>query len=308
MIRTVFMGTPMFAVPSLEALIEHPLFDVVGVVTQPDRPAGRKNELTPPPIKLLARANAIPVLQPEKLRAKESVESLREWQPELIVVAAFGQILPKSVLDMPKHACINVHGSLLPRWRGAAPIHAAIRAGDFETGITIMLMDEGLDTGAMLSKRAVHIDLNDTTASLHDTLSQIGAELLIDTLPDYINGEITPEVQDETWVTYAPQIQKEDGRINWKQSAVEIERTVRAFSPWPSTFTTWEGKTLKILEGAVGNGRLSAGRVGWASGLLSIGTGEGVFHPIVLQLEGKKRLGIAEFVNGYPTFINAHLG
>jgi methionyl-tRNA formyltransferase len=299
------MGTPDFAVPTLQALIQH--YNVVGVVTQPDKPVGRKGVLTAPPVKQVAQAHGIPVLQPAKLRAASAVEALRAWQPELIVVAAFGQILPKSVLDMPKFQCINVHGSLLPRWRGAAPIHAALKHGDRETGITIMLMDVGLDTGAMLSKRAIPITSADTTATLHDALAQMGADLLIDTLPDWLNGRITPEAQDDALATYAPQLSKDDGRINWHDSAEAIERTVRAYDPFPTTFTLWEGKTLKIWRGRVGNASLPVGQVGLVDGALAIGTGEGVFFPLEVQLEGKKRVPVADFLNGYPHVLGANL-
>lgn len=305
MIRTVFMGTPGFAVPTLNALIQH--YDVVGVVTQPDKPIGRKGILTAPPVKQVAQAHGIPTLQPAKLRAPSAVEALRAWQPELIVVAAFGQILPQSVLEMPKFQCINVHGSLLPRWRGAAPIHAAIKHGDSETGITIMLMDAGLDTGAMLSKRAIAITPADTTATLHDALAQLGASLLIDTLPDWLNGRITPQAQDDALATYAPQLNKDDGRINWHERAEAIERTVRAYDPFPTSFTVWEGKTLKIWRGRVGNASLPVGKVELVDGALAIGTGEGVFFPLEVQLEGKKRASVADFLNGYPHIIGASL-
>ena len=232
MATIIFMGTPDFAVPSLRALIQH--HDVIGVITQPDRPAGRKGKLKQPPIKQLAQQHNIPVFQPEKLRRKATQQDLLDWQPQvpdLYVVAAFGQILPQSVLDIPKHGSINVHGSLLPRWRGAAPINAAIRAGDQETGITIMVMDAGMDTGPMLSKRAIPIEATETAQTLHDKMAQLGADLLTDTIPGYLAGDIQPEPQDDELATYAPQISKEDGEIDWTQNAASIERLVRAFTP-----------------------------------------------------------------------------
>lgn len=300
------MGTPDFAIPTLQALLTH--YDVIGVVTQPDRPAGRKNEPTPPPVKRLAEAHNIPVFQPEKLRSKEAIAHLATWEADLFIVAAFGQILPKRVLDLPRFGCINVHGSLLPRWRGAAPIHASIRHGDTETGITIMLMDEGLDTGDMLTKRATPITPQDTAQTLHDRLAHIGAELLVETIQPYLAGEIAPQKQEESLVTYAPQITKEEGRIDWSQSAQSIERLVRAFTPWPSTYTFWEGKQVKFLSGSESEGHLAFGQVGIINGRIAIGTGNGVFVPSELQLEGKKRVSIEEFMRGYPSFLGAILG
>jgi methionyl-tRNA formyltransferase len=303
MATVVFMGTPDFAVPTLNALIQH--HKVIGVVTQPDRPAGRKNGLKAPPVKELALAHNIPVLQPEKLRHIRN--DLQKWEADVFIVAAFGQILPQSVLDMPKNGCINVHGSLLPRWRGAAPIHAAIRTGDPETGITIMLMDAGLDTGAMLTKSAIPILPDDTTQILHDKMAHLGADLLIETIPAYLRGDITPQAQDEALVTIAPQIEKEEGHVHWSLQAIHIERLVRAFTPWPSTYTFWEGKQLKIHKGRVANGHAPVGQVVTHGDGVAIGTGENLFLPLEVQLEGKKRVSIAEFLRGYPHFIGATL-
>ncbi|MFQ3673867.1 MAG: methionyl-tRNA formyltransferase, partial [Aggregatilineales bacterium] len=280
MARIVFMGTPEFAVPSLNALIRH--HEVVGVVTQPDRPAGRGGELRPPPVKQLALAHGIPCVQPVKLR--EVKDWLRAQDADLFVVAAFGQILPQSVLDMPKHGCLNVHGSLLPRWRGAAPIHAAIRAGDAETGITIMLMDAGLDTGPMLTKASTPITADDTSATLHDRMAALGASLLIETIPPYLNGEITPQPQDDALATYAPQIDKDEGRIDWHAPAAQIERTIRAFDPWPGTFTHWEGRLLKVHRARVRVGQQPIGSVALVEGALCVGTGDGLLELVELQL------------------------
>jgi methionyl-tRNA formyltransferase len=304
MARIVFMGTPEFAVPSLEALLQH--HKVVGVVTQPDRPAGRGGELRPPPIKALALAHGIACVQPIKLR--EVKDWLQAQDADLFVVAAFGQILPQSVLDIPRCGCLNVHGSLLPRWRGAAPIHAAIRAGDSETGITIMKMDAGLDTGPMLTKAAIPIAPDDTSASLHDRMAKLGADLLIETIPRYLSGEITPQPQDDQLATYAPQIAKEDGQIDWNQPAVQIERTIRAFDPWPGTFTHWEGKLLKIHRGRVRAGQQTPGSVVLVEGSLCVGTAEGLLQLEEVQLEGKKRVSAADFVRGYPQIVGAALG
>jgi methionyl-tRNA formyltransferase len=215
--------------------------------------------------------------------------------------------LPQSLLDIPRYGSINVHGSLLPRWRGAAPIHAAIRAGDSETGITIMKMDAGLDTGPMLKKAALLIAPDETGQSLHDKMAQLGAELLIETLPLYFNGVIQPIPQPEDGVTFAPQIEKEEGHIQWTDEAVVIERLVRAFTPWPGTFSYWKGKQLKLHKGQVGEGHLEAGKVGLIDGRVGIGTGNGVFFPTELQLEGKSRVDIQSFVNGYGDFIGSVL-
>ncbi len=309
MARIIFMGTPEFAVPTLRALIA--AHEVVMVVTQPDRPAGRKNILTPPPIKLVAQEHGIEVFQPEKIRAKEAVEKLQAvLDLDAFVVAAFGQILPQRVLDIPRYGAINVHASLLPRWRGAAPIQAAIRAGDSVSGITIMKMDAGLDTGPMLSQREIVLAPDETGESLHDKLSVLGAELLIETLPRYFDGTLTPQPQDDSLATLAPRIAKEEGRIDWSQPATAIERTVRAFKPWPGTYTLWQGQTLKILWGTVAThmARGAVGEVVRVNGAACIVTGDGLFCPMQVQLAGKNPVSIATFVNGYPDFIGAVLG
>lgn len=299
------MGTPGFAVPTLNMLIQH--YDVVGVVTQPDRPAGRGGELKAPPVKEVASAHAIPVLQPEKLRY--IVEELCAWQADLFVVAAFGQILPQKVLDIPPKGCINVHGSLLPRWRGASPIQAAIRHGDAQSGITIMQMDAGLDTGPVLSKRALDIAPDETGQSLHDKMAQLGAELLRDTLPAYLRGELVPQPQDDSQATYAPQISKDEGRLDWTRSAIELERLVRAFTPWPGTFTTWQSKQLKIHRAGLAQGQAEPGRVvALDEGGCAVGTHEGLLRLLEVQLEGKKRLTIEEFLRGQSDFIGGRLG
>jgi len=307
MSRIVFMGTPDFAVPILKALIAH--HTVIAVVTQPDRPAGRRGELRPPPVKSAAQDNGIPVFQPEKLRRKTTIEELRSLGvPDMYVVAAFGQILPQSVLDIPPQGAINVHASLLPRWRGAAPIQAAIRAGDSETGITIMKMDAGLDTGPMLSRRTLPIAPYDTGQTLHDKLSIMGAALLIETLPLYLSGQLTPEPQNDSHATYAPQIDKSEGLIDWKRSADEIERLVRAFTPWPGTYSVWNGTLLKIHRGTVTTGQYEPGSVTMQNGQIAIGTGSGLFLPEEVQLAGRNRTSIDEFVHGYPDFLSAKLG
>ena len=306
MAKIVFMGTPDFAVPSLNALTKS--FDVVGVVTQPDRPAGRNKRVRESPVKRIARAAGIPVIQPRRVREGESIDALRAWEADVHVVAAYGQILPQALLDLPANGTINVHASLLPRWRGAAPIQAAIRAGDRESGITIMLVDAGLDTGPTLAKRALLLTSDETGQSLHDKLAALGAELLVDSLPRYLSGDIAPQAQDESLATYAPRIRKEEGRIDWTSSAAAIERLVRAFTPWPGTYTCWKGAQLRILAGYAGEGSAEAGRVIDIDGSIAIGAGEGLYFPTMLQLAGKRRLQVSDFVNGYRDFAGARLG
>ena len=263
-IRVVFMGSPDFALPSLRALTQN--YQVVGVVTQPDRASGRGRELKSPPVKTLALELNIPIIQPEKL--KEATLQLQRWNPDVIVVAAFGQILKKEILDLPKYGCINVHASLLPRWRGAAPINAAILAGDEETGITIMQMDVGLDTGPMLAKKSIRLSPDDTAGSVFQTLSTLGADLLIETLPKIIDGSITPQPQPYEGATYAPMLKREDGKLNFDQSVYEIERRVRAMNPWPGAWFEWNGNLLKVMRvsvsekknGGIGNRFIAEGR------------------------------------------------
>lgn len=305
MAKIIFMGTPEFAVPTLKALIEH--HDLIGVVTQPDRPAGRGGKVRMSPIKTVALENDIPVFQPTKIRKTEAIAELRKWNADAYVVAAFGQILPQELLDIPRYGSINVHASLLPRWRGAAPIHASIRAGDNQTGITIMVMDAGLDTGPMLTKANVTIASDETGQTLHDKLAQLGGDLLIDTLPKYFSGEIQPQAQPDDGITYAPQIKKEEGNIDWSQDAESIERLVRAFTPWPGTFTQWNGNQLKIHAGHIGDGQLDIGKVAIIDERIAIGTGKGVFIPTIIQLSGKKRTDIESFSNGYQEFVGSTL-
>jgi len=305
MAHIVFMGTPEFAVPPLQRLIEQ--HDVVAVVTQPDRPAGRNRQVQMSPVKQVALAAGIPVFQPERLRRPEAIEALRQWPADVFVVAAFGQILPQAVLDMPAHGSLNIHASLLPRWRGAAPINAAIRAGDAESGITLMGMDAGLDTGPMLTQRAISLAPGETAETLHDKLSALGADLLIETLPAYLRGEITPQPQDDTLATFAPRIDKAEGRIQWSDSAVTIERQVRAFTPWPGTFTSWNGKQLKLLAGRTAPGAAEPGQVIEREGQIAIGTGDGLFLPTHVQLEGKNAVSIEDFRRGHGDFVEATL-
>jgi methionyl-tRNA formyltransferase len=243
-IDVVFMGSPDFALPTLRELAAH--YHVCGVVTQPDRPAGRGRVLTPPPVKLLAQELGIPVIQPERLRRPEAFAELEAWHPDLIVVTAFGQILRQNVLDLPRYGCINVHASLLPRWRGAAPIQAAILHGDNVSGVSIMKMDAGVDTGPVLAQREEPIRSDDTTETLSVRLAELGGKLLVETLPGYLNGEIAPQPQPETGAVYAGMLKKEEGRLNFSEPVEALERRVRAFNPWPGTSLDWKGAALKV--------------------------------------------------------------
>jgi methionyl-tRNA formyltransferase len=308
-LRTVFMGSPRFAAPSLEGLVLEG-YDVVAVYTQPDRPAGRGRAPLAPPVKEIALRLGIPVVQPESLRSPEAVARLAEFRPELIVVCAYGQILPEAVVGMPPYRGVNVHFSLLPRHRGAAPVAAAILAGDDFTGVSIMLVEKRLDAGPLLAAAAIPIFDRDNTGTLTEKLSLVGAGLLIEALSGWTRGETTPRPQDEAAATYYPEVKKDAGRIDWRRPAVEVWRLVRAFNPWPGGYTTWRGRQLKILEATVLPGRVEIGRVialpGEANGL-GIGTGEGILGVSRLQLEGRKAMTAAEFLRGQRDFVGSVL-
>lgn len=310
MARVVFMGTPEFSVPALQALLASQ--SVVGVVTQPDRPAGRGRVLQPPPVKSVALEAGIPIYQPKSLRSEESAAPLREWQPELIVVAAFGQILRPHILDLPPKGCLNVHASLLPRWRGASPIQHAILAGDKETGVTLMRMDEGMDTGPVYVQDAIPIGPRETAATLHDRLSELGAQMLTKYLPDILAGYLQAVAQDETCATYAPLIKKEDGAIDWRQSSLYIDRQIRAMTPWPGAFTIWQGQHLKVLSAEpIARGAWSTGAPGQVvarDDVAAVLTGEGALELQVVQLAGKRATDIDDFLRGRPEFIGSQLG
>lgn len=290
------MGSPDFALPSLRALAGN--YDVVGVVTQPDRAFGRGRGLKPPPVKTFALELGIPVIQPEKLKQPEAMEQLRAWEPDLIVVAAFGQILRKDVLELPRHGCINVHASLLPRWRGAAPINAAILHGDEETGVTIMKMDAGLDTGPMLARRSIRIGPDDTAGYIFKILSTLGENLLIETLPDYLSGALQPEPQPDEGVTYAPMLKKEDGKLDFTNDANELERRVRAFNPWPGAFMHFEGTMLKVHRVHVEEGKASAGERSIVKNQPAIGARGGLLVLDEVQPAGKRSMNGKSFLAG----------
>jgi methionyl-tRNA formyltransferase len=295
--RIVFLGSPDFAVPALKALADR--YPVVGIVTQPDRPAGRGGSLKPPAVKVTAHDLGIPVIQPEKLRTPEAMAQLHTWAPDLIVVAAFGQILRLDVLNLPRFGCINIHGSILPRWRGAAPIQAAILAGDTETGITIMKMDQGVDTGPLLSQRYIPITANDTAGTLFEKLASAGTDLLLKTLPPYLSASLIPQPQAEAGVTYAPMLKKEDGLLDFNQTAMSLECRVRAFSPWPGTFFDWKGTPLKVLRARLSSEKSPPpGTRFTVDGHPAIGTAQGILILEEVQPAGKKPMSGKAFLAG----------
>jgi methionyl-tRNA formyltransferase len=306
--RIIFMGTPQFACPTLSTLIERGE-QVVAVVTQPDRPKGRGQQTLPPPVKVLAEEHGIPVLQPVKVRHPDAIEQIRALEPDLIVVVAFGQILPKALLEIPRLGCVNVHASLLPRYRGAAPLNWCIINGETETGVTTMMMDVGLDTGDMLLKGVTPIDPDEDTSSLHDRLSLLGAELLAQTIDRMAAGGLVPQKQDDALTCYAPMLKKEDGLIDWGKDAASIKNLVRGMTPWPGAYSQVDEKLLKVYRVQTGSGAgapgeiLSAGRNG-----IEVACGEGSIIIHELQLEGKKRLPAAEFLTGCKLEPGAFLG
>lgn len=295
--RIVFMGSPEFALPVLRELADHYL--VVGIVTQPDRPAGRGRVLTSPPIKILADELNLPVIQPRRLNEPDAIQQLHHWAPDLIVVAAFGQILRPAILDLPQFGSLNVHASLLPRWRGAAPIQVAIMNGDGQTGITIMRMDPGIDTGPYLAQKPIQITGQDTAGTLTTKLSLLGADLLLETLPLYLSGTLVPEPQDDSLATYAPMIKKEDGLLDFSSSAISLERKIRAFTPWPGAFTYWNNQILKIHRAhAVDVTAAPAGRKTIYQEFPAITTGIGILVIDELQLAGKNLQTGKTFLQG----------
>lgn len=310
--RIVFMGTPQFAVPSLEALIRSS-YQIAAVYTQPDKGAGRGQQAALSPIKQLAISQGLQVVQPDSLKVPGAVDRLASFAPELIVVAAFGRILPPEVLALPKFGCLNVHPSLLPRHRGSSPIATAILQGDEVTGVTIMLLDEGMDTGPILSQREMPISADDTTGSLTVSLAQAGAQLLMETLPLWFKGEIKPRPQEESQVSYTKAIAKEDGEIDWQLSALELWRRVRAFAPWPGCYTWWRGKRLKlgavipVDEGKSGEAGKVIALPQPAPAAVGVETGDGVLGLLRVQLEGKREMPAEEFVRGQHDFVGSLL-
>lgn len=314
-LRVVFMGTPELACASLAALVGAPGIEVVAVVTQPDRPKGRELKLQPSPVKVMAAAAGIPVLQPERAREASFIRELRRLEPDLVAVAAYGQLLPQDLLDLPRHGCLNVHTSLLPRYRGAAPIQWAILNDDPETGVTIMKLDAGLDTGAIVSQRSTPISPEDTAETLHDRLASLGAKLLVESIPPYVAGQLPPRPQPSEGVVYAPKIKKTDGLIDWKQSARSIWNRVRGLRPWPGAFTWIEegaGRHLLKLWGAepvAHSGAEPPGQVIEAGpeGVL-VACGQNALRITELQREGGRRLSAREYLAGHSVLPGCRLG
>jgi methionyl-tRNA formyltransferase len=307
--RIVFVGTGAIGVPTLKALLnsEH---EVVGVVTQPDKPVGRDQRIAPPPIKetLLSSAPCgrplpFPILQPAKIKDSEGIEKIRALKPDVIVVMAYGQILPRDVLEIPRLACLNLHASLLPRWRGAAPIQAAIAAGDPETGITVMYMDEGLDTGDVLLQSKMEIRPDETGGSLHDRLAQIAPAVLLEALRLLGNGNAPRIPQENAIATYAPKLKREHGRIDWSESAEAIERKIRAFNPWPGAFMKLDDQNLKVFSGEAVDLSGKPGEILVSENAFVIAAGQGAVSIGDVQLEGKRRMTAAEFLRGHGLLI-----
>jgi len=297
------MGSPDFSVPILDGLAEQ--YNVVGVVTQPDRPSGRGKILTAPPVKVLAEKLGIPVMQPQKLRIPEAFEQLVSWKPDAIVVAAFGQILRQNVLDLPEFGCINVHASYLPRWRGAAPIQACILSGDKYTGVSIMRMDAGIDTGPVYHQKKVEILSDDTAETLSNRLSQAGREALLDVLPGILEGRVTARMQDDTQATYASMLKKEDGLLDWSQPALILERRVRAYNDWPGAYTIWKDQVLKVRQAEVITvASPTPGKHVLLQGNPAIETSEGALCLLEVQPAGKKWMRGRDFLNGNPDWKN----
>jgi len=299
-LRIVFAGTPDFSVPPLQALLSSG-HQVVAVYTQPDRPSGRGRKLLPGPVKSRALEADVPVHQPPSLKAAEEVEILRDLRPDLMVVVAYGLLLPESVLEIPRLGCVNIHASLLPRWRGAAPIQRAIQAGDTESGVSIMRMEKGLDTGPVYLSKAIALAADETGGSLHDRLSVLGAEGLMEALPGIADGSLQPVPQNDAEATYAAKLEKKEARVDWKRSALEIERQVRAFNPWPVAFTPYENANLRIWDAHAIEGMtaepgtvMSATRDG-----VDVSTGEGLLRITRMQMPGKRAMDVQDFVNAH---------
>jgi methionyl-tRNA formyltransferase len=301
--RIVFIGTGEIGVPTLQALLksEH---EIVGVVTQPDKPVGRAQLVEPPPIKKVVAATKMPVLQPPRIKDPRAIEEIRASKPDVIVVMAYGQILPRDVLEIPKIACLNLHASLLPRWRGAAPIQAAIAAGDCVTGITVMYVDEGLDTGDILLQRTIDIVPADTGGSLHDRLAKVAPEALRESLELLAKASASRIPQDNAFATYAPKLKREDGRIDWSDPAEAIERKIRAFDPWPGAFMAIKAngtRNLKIFSAKVVDFQRRPGEILRSQNELVIAAGKGALSLHEVQLEGKQRMSAAEFLRGHTS-------
>src|SRR3989339_198489 len=313
--KIIFIGTPEYSVPTLEALIADERFKVAAVITAPDAPVGRKQILTPPPVKVATQKFNLPILQPSKLCGKDVAVhrlygELRDIKPDAIITIAYGQIIPPEILNLPKFGCLNLHASLLPKYRGASPIQAAVKNGDAQSGVTLMKMDKGLDTGPVIAQEKITIANNETGESLHDKLAKLSAQTLLKYLPDYLAGKITLQPQDDIKASLAPKLTRQNGCIDWTKPAVEIERLVRAYYPWPGTWSTWDTHTLKIISvsskilKSAGN---QPGSIFKYNEKLAVQCGENALVIETLQLEGKKLMSAEEFLRGYGNIVGATL-
>ena len=303
--RVLFIGTGEIGVPVLRSLLSSTDHELVGVVTQPDKPVGREQQIEPPPIKKAIAGIAVPILQPARVKDAEAIEEIRSLKPDVMVVMAYGQILPRDVLEIPKVACLNLHASLLPRWRGAAPIQAAIAAGDRETGITVMYMDEGLDTGDILLQRKIEILPADTGGLLHERLAQIAPEALFQSLHLLAAGNAPRLPQDGARATYAPKLKREHGEIDWCESADAINRKIRAYNPWPGAFMKLGRQNLKIFSASLVDLNGQPGEILRSDNKLVIAAGKRALSLGEVQLEGKRRMSAAEFLRGYASILRA---
>ncbi len=303
-VKIIFFGTHEFAVTILKELVQAPFIQITGVVTQPDQPVGRKQVLTPPPIKIFAEQNNLPIFQPLSLK-NFSVSELPEF--DLFVVAQYGKIIPLSIVDAPGYGTLNVHTSLLPKYRGASPIQTALIHGEKETGVTIMKMDQGMDTGPILLQKKISIGPNKTFESLDADLAQVGAQALIEAIPGYIEGTLVPEPQDDSQATLTKILSREDGKVDWNKTTDEIYNLYRGLTPWPGIWTMWNGKRLKLLSIKPGNTHISPGQVQSQGKSVSIGTQDGCIEVLELQLEGKSVMSASAFINGQKEFIGSTL-
>ena len=311
-IKIIFIGASSFGVPALKALIQDDQFDIIAIITQPDKKAGRKQIITPSPVKKEAIKNNIPVLQPVKI--SDAISEILNFKPDIIIVAAYAQIIPQSILNIPQYGCVNIHGSLLPKYRGASCVQAAVLNGDKETGVTIMKMDAGLDTGPVLAQKSVKILAGDTSGALYTKLADLGAESLIMTLKSYIAGELRPIEQDSSSSNLVKELKKEDGRIDWEKPAVEIERFIRAMSPWPNAFASFKIKNkiskIKIIETelqVLNINNFEAGNFFLYKNKLAAQCGQNALIIKRLQLEGKKEISAEEFLRGYKNYIGSQI-
>jgi len=305
-VRVVFLGTPTFAIPSLRLLARS--FDVVGVVTQPDRPAGRGRHRRPSAVRHAAAGLGLPVCLPEKVRTPDTFATIHAWYPDVIVVVAYGQILPPALLELAPLGCLNLHASLLPRWRGAAPVQAALLHGDAETGVTVMRMDAGLDTGPILAQQAIPIREEHTGGTLAAELSQVGAELLVQVLPRYAAGELTPRAQDDSLATFAPRLQRRDGDLDPAHAAADLARRIRAFDPWPGARLQWGAEVIRVLAArALDAPPARPGTIVQADGYPAMATGNGLLVLLRLQRPGGRPLDGQAFLAGHPRFVGSVL-